>query len=75
MSARAKHARHFGQEAAKVGVLVRGFDIDHRIEGFVGERQVLRVALHELQAGQPVLCPAEVDAGRIQVQPRVGGRT
>jgi hypothetical protein len=53
---------------------VRGFDIDHRVEGLVGERQVLGVALHELQAGQIVPFPAKVDTGRVQVQSGVGGR-
>lgn len=53
---------------------MRGFDIDHRIEGLVGEGQVFGVALHEIQSGQLVLFPAEVDTRRVQVQTRIGGR-
>jgi hypothetical protein len=30
---------------------VRGFDIDHRVEGFVREGQVLGVAVHEISLG------------------------
>ena len=52
MSSWAQHARHFGEETWEVWVAVRSFDIDHGVEGFVGEGQVFGVALHEFQAGQ-----------------------
>jgi hypothetical protein len=74
MPSRAQHACHLGEETGKPTVVDRGFDIDHCLEGFVGEGQVLGVALHELQASQVVPFSAEGDTGRVQVQPRVGGR-
>ena len=67
MPAGAKHASHLAQETLKVRVDVRGLDVDHRIEGFVGEGQVLGVAVHELEAGQLVPLPAEFDAGCVEV--------
>ena len=70
----AKHACHFGEETRKPRVVDRGFDIDHRVEGLVGEGQVLSIALHELQASQIVSFSAKVDAGRVPVQSGVGGR-
>ena len=69
MSSGAKHARHFGEEALEIWVLVRGFDIDHCVEGFVGEGQVFGVSLDEIQAGQLVALSAEVDAGRFRSNP------
>jgi hypothetical protein len=48
---------------------VRGFDIDHCVEGLIGEGQVLSVALYEVQARQIVPFPTKVDAGRVQGQP------
>ena len=54
MPSRAQHARHFIKETGLVRVVIRGFDIDHRIEGLVGEGQILGVALDEIAAGQPV---------------------
>jgi NAD(P)-dependent dehydrogenase (short-subunit alcohol dehydrogenase family) len=65
-------ARNFAEETLKVGVDVRGFDIDHRIEGLVGEGQVLGAALHEIEVRQVVPLLAEGDAGCVEVQPRVG---
>ena len=53
---------------------MRGFDIDHHVEGLIAEGQVLGVALHEIQAGHVVPFSAKVDAGLVQIQPRVGGR-
>ena len=52
---------------------MRSFDVDHRVEGLIGERQVLGVALHEIQAGQLCLFWHESRPG-IQVHPRLGGR-
>ncbi|MDT7761553.1 MAG: hypothetical protein QOC63_973 [Mycobacterium sp.] len=74
MPSRAQHAGHFTEEAGEPRVAVRGFDIDHRVEGLVREGQVFSVASHEIQAGQIVPFPAERDAGRVQVQSGVGGR-
>ncbi len=39
-----------------------------------GEGRVLRIALHELQAGQPVLYRQRSICWPVQVQPRVGPR-
>lgn len=75
MPARSKYTCHFLEEAREIGVLVRGFDVDDGIESLVGEGQVLRVALHEIQARQLVLLLAQLDAGRVQVESRVGRRT
>ena len=73
MSSRPQHAHHLGEKTNEVGILVRGFDIDHRIERFIGKRQVLGVALDEIQAGHIVALSAHFDAGRVQIQSRVGG--
>src|SRR3954447_4274984 len=73
MPAGAQDACRFAEKTLEVGVDVRGLDVDHRIKGFVREGQVLGVALHEIQAGQLVPLPAEVNGGRVEVQPRVGG--
>ena len=53
---------------------MRGFDIDHCVEGFVDEGQILRVALHEVQPGQIVPFSAERNPGRVEVQPRIRDR-
>jgi hypothetical protein len=74
MPSRAQHAHHLGEETRKVRVAVRGFDIEHHVEGFVVEGQVLGVASHEIRTGQIVPFLAKLDAGRVQVQSRVGGR-
>ena len=55
-------------------VAVRGFDIEHHVEGFVVEGQVLGIASYEIQTGQIVSFLAKLDTGLVQVQPRVGGR-
>ena len=74
MTSRAQHARNFGEETGKVRVGSRGFEIDHRVEGLVGEGQLLCVAVHEVHAGQIVPLSAKGDGGPVQVQPCVGGR-
>ena len=51
--------------AGKPKVVARGFDVDYRVEGLIGEGQVLGVAAHEIQAGHLVLFSAEVDAGAV----------
>jgi hypothetical protein len=53
----------------EVRVEVRGFDIDHRVEGFVREGQVLSVAVHEIQAGQIVPFSAKLYTGRFKSSP------
>jgi predicted lipoprotein len=53
---------------------MRGFDIDHRVEGLVDEGQVLGVTLHEIQARQIVPFSAKRNAGWVEVQPRIRGR-
>src|ERR1700742_4133969 len=58
---RAQYARYFGEETRKVWVTVRGFDIEHRVEGLIGEGQILGIAVHEIQPGQTVPFPAEGD--------------
>jgi hypothetical protein len=60
MPSRAQHARHFGEEAWKPRVVVRSFDIDHRVEGLSGKRQILGVAATDLQ--HPFA--AEIDLSR-----------
>ncbi len=62
------------KKSAKVGVLVRGFDIDHRIEGFVGERGRFCASPCTDRAGRAAGAARQRSAGRIQVQPCVGGR-
>jgi hypothetical protein len=52
MPSPAQHARDFAKQTGKPREAVRGFDVDHRVEGLVGEGQILGAALHELQAGQ-----------------------
>ena len=54
MPSRAQHPRHFGEETVEVRVGVRGFDVDHRVEGLIGKGQAFGVALHEIQARQVV---------------------
>ena len=74
MPARAQHPHHFGEEAIEVRVGVRGLDVEHRVEGLIGERQVLGVAVHEIQARQVVPAFGECDTVRVEVQSGVGGR-
>lgn len=52
---------------------MRGFDVDHRVEGFVREGQVLGAAVHKIQPGQDVPLSAVGDTVRVEVQARVGG--
>ena len=52
MPARPKYPNHLGEEAVEVRVAVRGLDVEHRVEGLIGERQVLGVAVHEIQPGR-----------------------
>ena len=40
--------------SGQIRIVIRGFDIDHRVKRLVGEGQALGVALHEIQAGQIV---------------------
>jgi hypothetical protein len=68
VGARAQHAGHFAEKGGLVRVVIRGFDVHHRIKGLVGEGQVLGIALHEIQARQSVPLFAERDARRVQVQ-------
>ena len=74
MPARAQHPDHLGEEAVEVRVGVRGLDVEHRVEGLIGERQVLGVAVHEVQARQVVPAFGEGDAVGVEVQSGVGGR-
>ena len=48
---------------------MRGFDVDDGIEGFLGEGQVFRVALDEIEARNVMALFAERDAGGIEVEP------
>ena len=74
MPSRAQHPHHFGEEAVEVRVGVRGLDVEHRVEGLIGERQALGVAVHEIQSRQVVPVFGEFDAVGVEVQPGVGGR-
>ena len=69
-----QHPLDLAEEAVEVRVDVRGLDVDHRVEGFVRERQVLGVTVHEVQARHLVPLLAEFDSGRVEVQTGVGGR-
>ena len=53
---------------------MRGFDIEHRVEGFIGEGQVFGVAVNEIKARELVSFLAEGDAVSVEVQPRVWQR-
>jgi hypothetical protein len=54
---------------------VRGFDIEYRVEGLVGEGQAFGVAVHEVQPRQIMPLSAKSDAVCVVVQPSVGSRT
>ena len=73
MSSRSEYPRHFGKEAGQPRVCVRGLDIEHRVEGFVREGQVLGVAVHEIQPGHVVPLLAVGDPVRVVVQAGIGG--
>lgn len=47
----AEHACHVVKKATKVGVMVGGFDVDHRVERFVRKRQVLGIARKKSRPG------------------------
>jgi len=64
-------ARHLVQEAGEVRVAMRRFDVEDDIERGIRERQPLRVADDEAQAGPAVFRRAEPDAGRIEVEAHV----
>ena len=69
MPSRTQNARDFGKESGKVRVVGAGFDVDHRVEGLVVERQVLGVALHEIQAGQIVPLSANATPAGLKSSP------
>ena len=73
MPARGEHPRHLLEEVTVVRVEVRGFDVDHRVEAVLGERQILGIALHERQLGQIVAPLAEGNPRGIQVKSRIRG--
>jgi hypothetical protein len=54
MASPSQDARHLGEESEKPRAMVRGLDLDHRVEEPVGEGQLLGVTLDEIQAGHVV---------------------
>ena len=48
---------------------MRGFDIDHLVEGLIEEGQLLGVTLHEIQTRQLVPFSTKVHAGRVESNP------
>ena len=65
MAVRAEHAADLAQEGVEAAVAVRRLDVEHDVEGSVGERQPLGVADLERQARVREAAAAERDgAGR-----------
>lgn len=66
-----QHAGDFREETRKIGVTVRGFDIEDGIETGIGKRQVFGVTLAEAESGHDVPLLAKTNAGGIEVEPGV----
>jgi hypothetical protein len=65
----AQYARNFCKKPRKPRIEVRCFDIDHRVEGLVIEREVLGVAVHEIQTGQIMCSPTKRNAFGFRSKP------
>lgn len=64
----AQHTSHFLKKSRQMWVAVRGFDVDHDVEAPIGEWQVLRIALDEIQTRNVVPSSAELNPFRVQVK-------
>ena len=54
---------------------MRGLDVDDGIEGAIREWQVFRIALDEFEIGERVTFFAKRDAGRVEIEAGIMGRS